>query len=40
MQQERIDLVLSKLCRNIERDRADTAFLVETKHLDPDVLPE
>lgn len=34
------DLVLSKLCRNIQRDREDVAFLAETKHLDPDMLRE
>jgi hypothetical protein len=34
------DLVLSKLTRNIERDRQDVAFLAKTKHLDPVVLRE
>lgn len=32
------DLVLSKLTRNIERDRQDVEFLARTKHLDPVVL--
>jgi len=34
------DLVLSKLSRNIERDRQDVEFLARTKHLDPAVLRE
>ena len=34
------DLVLSKLTRNIERDRQDVEFLARTKHLDPVVLRE
>lgn len=34
------DLVLSKLTRNIERDRQDVEFLARTKHLDPTVLRE
>ena len=34
------DLVLSKRCRNIERDRKDVAFLADTRHLDPDVARE
>ena len=34
------DLVLSKLTRNIERDRQDVEFLARTKHLDPAVLRE
>jgi hypothetical protein len=34
------DLVLSKLSRNIERDRQDVEFLVRTGHLDPEILSE
>jgi Nucleotidyltransferase of unknown function (DUF6036) len=34
------DLVLSKLSRNIERDRQDVEFLAKTRHLDPMVLRE
>lgn len=34
------DLILSKLCRNIERDRQDVEFLATTNHLDADVLRE
>jgi len=34
------DLVLSKLTRNIERDRQDVEFLVKMRHLDPAVLKE
>jgi Nucleotidyltransferase of unknown function (DUF6036) len=34
------DLVLSKLSRNIERDRQDVEFLAKTKHLDSVVLRE
>jgi hypothetical protein len=34
------DLVLSKLTRNIERDRQDVEFLARTKYLDPVVLRE
>jgi len=34
------DLILSKLCRNIERDREDVAFLATRKHLDGDVVRE
>jgi len=34
------DLVLSKLSRNIERDRQDVEFLARAKHLDPAVLRE
>ena len=34
------DLILSKLCRNIERDREDVKFLVTTRLLDADVLRE
>jgi Nucleotidyltransferase of unknown function (DUF6036) len=34
------DLVLSKLTRNIERDRQDVEFLARTKHLDPEILRE
>ncbi len=34
------DLVLSKLCRNIERDRRDVEFLASTKQLDVEVLRE
>ncbi len=32
------DLVLSKLSRNMERDRQDVEFLARTKQLDPTVL--
>jgi hypothetical protein len=32
------DLVLSKLSRNIERDREDVKHLSRTLHLDPNVL--
>jgi hypothetical protein len=32
------DLVLSKLGRNVERDREDVKFLVRTEHLHPDIL--
>lgn len=32
------DLVLSKLSRNIERDRQDVEFLAKTMHLDPAIL--
>jgi hypothetical protein len=32
------DIVLSKLSRNLEKDREDVAYLVKTKHLDPKVL--
>jgi hypothetical protein len=34
------DLVLSKLTRNIERDREDVKFLARAKRLDPVVLRE
>lgn len=34
------DLILSKLCRNIERDREDVEFLASTMQLDVDVLRE
>ena len=34
------DLVLSKLTRNLERDREDVAFLARTQHLNPVVLKE
>jgi hypothetical protein len=34
------DLVLSKLSRNIERDRQDVEYLAKTQHLDPAVLRE
>ncbi len=34
------DLILSKLCRNIERDREDVEFLATTNHLDSAVLRE
>lgn len=34
------DLVLSKLSRNIDKDREDVEFLAKTKHLDPAVLRE
>jgi len=32
------DIVLSKLSRNLGKDREDVAYLVKTKHLDPKVL--
>ena len=32
------DLVLSKLSRNVERDREDVKYLARTQNLDPDVL--
>lgn len=32
------DLILSKLSRNIERDRDDVKYLSRALHLDPDVL--
>lgn len=34
------DLVLSKLSRNIERDRQDVEYLVRTAHLEPVILRE
>jgi hypothetical protein len=34
------DLVLSKLTRNIERDRQDVEYLARSQHLDPAVLRE
>jgi hypothetical protein len=34
------DLVLSKLSRNIERDRQDVEYLVTTAHLEPSILRE
>lgn len=34
------DLVLSKLSRNVERDRQDVAYLARTQNLDPNVLRE
>jgi hypothetical protein len=34
------DLVLSKLSRNIERDREDVAYVAKTQHLNADVLRE
>jgi len=34
------DLVLSRLTRNIERDREDVEFLAKTNRLDPAVLKE
>jgi hypothetical protein len=34
------DLVLSKLSRNIERDRQDVEYLARTEHLDPEILRE
>jgi Nucleotidyltransferase of unknown function (DUF6036) len=34
------DLVLSKLSRNIERDRQDVEYLARTEHLDPAILRE
>ncbi len=34
------DLVLSKLTRNLERDRQDVEFLARTQHLDPALLRE
>jgi hypothetical protein len=34
------DLVLSKLSRNIERDRQDVEYLARTQNLDPAVLRE
>jgi len=34
------DLVLSKLSRNIERDREDVEYLAKTQHLDPEILRE
>lgn len=32
------DLVLSKLSRNVARDREDVAYLVKTQHLDAKTL--
>lgn len=32
------DLVLSKLGRNLQRDREDVQYLAQTQHLDPGVL--
>jgi len=37
---EAYDLVLSKLTRNLERDRQDVEFLARTQHLDPSILKE
>jgi hypothetical protein len=34
------DLALSKLSRNIERDRQDVKYLVRTAHLEPSILRE
>ncbi|HVB56462.1 MAG TPA: DUF6036 family nucleotidyltransferase [Candidatus Acidoferrales bacterium] len=34
------DVVLSKLSRNIERDREDVAYLARTRQLDPNILRE
>jgi Nucleotidyltransferase of unknown function (DUF6036) len=34
------DLILSKLCRNIERDRQDVEFLARTQRHNPSVLRE
>jgi hypothetical protein len=34
------DIVLSKLSRNVERDRQDVEYLVKTRHLDSNVLRE
>jgi Nucleotidyltransferase of unknown function (DUF6036) len=34
------DIVLSKLSRNLERDREDVAYLAKTQHLDPNLLRE
>jgi len=34
------DLALSKLTRNLERDRQDVEFLARTQHLDPAILRE
>jgi hypothetical protein len=34
------DLALSKLSRNIERDRQDVEYLAKTQHLDPAVFRE
>jgi hypothetical protein len=34
------DLVLSKLSRNIERDREDVEYLARTQHLNPNELRE
>ena len=34
------DLALSKLGRNIDRDRQDVDFLAKSQHLDPEVLRE
>jgi Nucleotidyltransferase of unknown function (DUF6036) len=34
------DLVLSKLSRNVERDREDVAYIAKTQHLKADVLRE
>ncbi len=34
------DLVLSKISRNVERDRQDVEFLAKTKHLDAVILRE
>ncbi|MDE3136011.1 MAG: hypothetical protein KGL59_05530, partial [Acidobacteriota bacterium] len=34
------DLVLSKLSRNLERDRQDVAYLARTQNLEPRVLRE
>jgi len=34
------DLILSKLTRNIERDRQDVEFLAKTNRLDPAILKE
>ena len=32
------DLVLSKLSRNVERDREDVEYVVKTQHLDAAIL--
>lgn len=34
------DLVLSKLSRNVERDRQDVEYLAKTMHLEPAILRE
>jgi len=34
------DIVLSKLCRNVERDREDVQYLAEAQHLDSNILRE
>jgi hypothetical protein len=34
------DLVLSKICRNIERDREDAKYLIKTQRIDVTVFKE